>query len=115
MDDNIAGALCYLLGFITGIVFLVLEPYNKRPFVRFHAFQSILFSVGWMILSVALNVVLGYLGVSLHSWLLFAPIRMLISLLGLIIWLYCMYKAYNREMFQLPIVGPMAAQQAKGR
>src|SRR4051794_7462591 len=53
MTNNVAGALCYLFGFITGIVFLVLEPYNKDRFVRFHAFQSIFFSavciVFWMI------------------------------------------------------------------
>ena len=46
MEDNVAGALCYLVGFITGVLFLVLEPYSKRPFVRFHAFQSILFCAG---------------------------------------------------------------------
>jgi uncharacterized membrane protein len=44
MEDNVAGALCYLVGFITGVLFLALEPYSKRPFVRFHAFQSILFA-----------------------------------------------------------------------
>ncbi len=112
MDDNMAGALCYLLGFITGIVFLVLEPYSKRPFVRFHAFQSILFSVGWIAISIALSIVFLILGAILHMWLLFVPLRMLIGLLGFVLWIVCMFKAYNREMFQLPVVGPIAAKQA---
>jgi len=41
MDENVAAALCYLLGVLTGILFLVLEPYNRNPVIRFHAFQSI--------------------------------------------------------------------------
>lgn len=112
MEDNMAGALCYLLGFITGVLFLVLEPYNKRPFVRFHAFQAVLFSVGWIILSIAVSIVLGIMSAVMHMWLLFVPLRMLIGLLGFLLWLFCMYKAYNRELYQLPIVGPMAAKQA---
>ena len=112
MEDNMAGALCYLLGFITGVLFLVLEPYNKRPFVRFHAFQSVIFSVGWIILSIALSIVMGIMSAVMHMWLVFLPLRMLIGLLGFILWLFCMYKAYNRELYQLPIVGPIAAKQA---
>ena len=47
MTDNVASALCYLLGLITGIIFLVLTPYNRNPVVRFHAFQSIFLNVAW--------------------------------------------------------------------
>jgi uncharacterized membrane protein len=109
MDDNVAGALCYLVGFITGILFLVLEPYNKRPFVRFHAFQSIFFCVAWIGLSIALSIVFLTLG---HLWFIFLPIRMLFGFVGFLLWLFLMYKAYNREWFELPIVGPLAAKQA---
>ena len=112
MEDNVAGALCYLLGFITGVLFLVLEPYNKRPFVRFHAFQSILFCAGWIALSIALSIGFGIVGAILHLWLILVPLRGLIGLVGLLIWLFCMYKAYNREWYQLPLVGPIAAKQA---
>ncbi len=112
MEDNMAGALCYLLGFITGIIFLVIEPYNKRPFVRFHAFQAILFSAGWIAISIALSIVFGILGMASGMWVLFLPLRALIGLLGFLLWLFCMFKAYNREMYQLPIVGPIAAKQA---
>jgi hypothetical protein len=41
LTDNVAGALCYLLGIITGIVFLLISPYNQNRTIRFHAFQSI--------------------------------------------------------------------------
>jgi uncharacterized membrane protein len=115
MEDNVAGALCYLFGFITGVLFLVLEPYSKRPFVRFHAFQSILFCAGWIALSIALSIAFGIVGAILHLWFIFVPLRGLIGLIGLLIWLFCMYKAYNREWFQLPVVGPIAAKQAGGQ
>jgi uncharacterized membrane protein len=113
MTDNMAGALCYLVGFITGVLFLILEPYSKRPFVRFHAFQAIFFSVGWIFLSIALRIVFLIVGAAMHMWLLFLPLRMIIWLAGFILWLFCMYKAYNGEWFQLPIVGPLATKQAQ--
>src|SRR5271163_1431428 len=50
MTDNMAGALCYLFGFITGILFLVLAPYNQDRNIRFHAFQSIFLNIAWVIL-----------------------------------------------------------------
>lgn len=112
MDDNVAGALCYLVGFITGILFLLLEPYNKRPFVRYHAFQSIFFCVGWIALSIALSITFVVVGAVAHLWFIFLPIRMLFGFLGFLLWLFCMYKAYNREWYELPIVGPLAAKQA---
>jgi uncharacterized membrane protein len=112
MDDNVAGALCYLIGFITGILFLLLEPYNKRPFVRYHAFQSIFFCVGWIALSIALSITFVVVGAVAHLWFIFLPIRLLFGFLGFLLWLFCMYKAYNREWYELPIVGPLAAKQA---
>src|SRR4051794_23372489 len=58
MADNVAAALCYVLGLITGIVFLVLAPYNRNPAIRFHAFQSIFLSVAWIAIRIALGIVL---------------------------------------------------------
>ena len=111
MTDNLAGALCYAVGFITGVLFLIIEPYSKRPFVRFHAFQSIFFSVGWIFLAIGLRIVFLMVGAAMHLWFFFLPLRMLISLAGFVLWLFCLYKAYNGEWFQLPIVGPLAAKQ----
>src|ERR1035441_9662607 len=75
MADNVASALCYLVGLITGIIFLVLAPYNKNPVIRFHAFQSIFMNVAWIGIVFGLNIVLGIM----HLWSLF----FLSSLVGL--------------------------------
>jgi uncharacterized membrane protein len=112
ISDNVAGALCYLLGFITGIVFLNLEPYNKRQSVRFHAFQSIFFSVGWIALSIALTTILLTLEAAVPLWFIFLPLRVLIGLTGFALWLFCMYKAYSDGYYQLPVVGEFALKEA---
>src|SRR5277367_965031 len=57
MTDNMAGALCYLFGFITGILFLVLAPYNQDRTIRFHAFQSIFLNVAWVIIWIIVGIV----------------------------------------------------------
>jgi uncharacterized membrane protein len=112
MSDNVAGALCYLLGFITGILFLNLEPYSKRQSVRFHAFQSIFFSVGWIALSIALTTILLTLEAAVPLWFIFLPLRVLIGLAGFVLWLFCMYKAYTDGCYQLPVVGEFALKEA---
>src|ERR1700722_15082786 len=57
MTDNMAGALCYLFGFITGILFLVLAPYNQNRNIRFHAFQSIFLNIAWIALWIVAAIV----------------------------------------------------------
>ena len=112
INDNVARALCYLLGFITGIVFLNLEPYRKRPSIRFHAFQSIFFSIGLIALSFALITILLTLESAIQLWFIFLPLRLLIGFTGLALWLFCMYKAYTEESYQLPVVGEFALKEA---
>jgi uncharacterized membrane protein len=113
MTDNLAGALCYLFGFITGILFLVLAPYNQNREIRFHAFQSILLSVAWVIVWVVVTIValafriIPFLGIFVSVVLHFA-----IGLGGLFLWLYMMFKTYNGEKIVLPVIGPMADKQA---
>src|ERR1035441_8834833 len=63
MADNVASALCYLVGLITGIIFLVLAPYNKNPVIRFHAFQSIFMNVAWIVIAFGLHIVLGIMNI----------------------------------------------------
>jgi uncharacterized membrane protein len=113
MTDNVAAALCYLLGLLTGILFLVLEPYNKNRLIRFHAFQSIFFNVACIGLSIVFSILftifirIPFLGavVGLLLWPLFG--------LGMMaVWLFLMYKAYSNEKFVLPIIGPLAEKQA---
>ncbi len=114
MTDNVAGALCYLAGLITGVLFLALAPYNQSKFVRFHAFQSIFFNVAWialwiieMIVSMVLATILPF---GMH--LLFSLLALVIWLGGFLIWLFLMYKAYSNEKFMLPIIGALAEKQA---
>jgi uncharacterized membrane protein len=110
MTDNVAGALCYVLGLITGIIFLALAPYNQNRFVRFHAFQAIFFHVAWIalwIVRLALAFVLPW-GMSL----LLSLFMLLIWLGGLACWIFLIVKAYNGERFKLPIIGDIAEKQA---
>jgi len=99
IGQNIAGLLCYVLGFVTGIVFLVLEKENK--FVRFHAMQSVMTFLALFVISVVIGVI-PFIG---------PIISMLITALGLILWLVLMYKAFKGEKFKLPIVGNFAEAQ----
>jgi uncharacterized membrane protein len=99
LDENIEGLLCYVLGFITGIVFLVIEKENK--FVRFHAMQSLAtFLPLWVV-----SIVIGWIP---FLGLIILP---LIGILGLILWLLLMYKAFKGERFKLPVIGDFVEQQ----
>ncbi|RWR12921.1 hypothetical protein D4N35_005540 [Siminovitchia fortis] len=96
LDENIAGLLCYLGTFVTGIIFFVLE--KKSTFVKFHAMQSIVLFVSLWILGLGV----GY--VPFVGWLL----KSLISLTTFILWIVLMVKAYQRERIKLPVVGDIA-------
>jgi uncharacterized membrane protein len=107
LTDNVAGMLAYFT-IIPAIIFLVLEPYNRSRFVRFHAWQSIFFNVAWWILWFGLHIVahipfLGFL--TLLVW----P---LIGIGGLIVWILLVIKANQGQMFKLPVIGDLAQQQA---
>jgi uncharacterized membrane protein len=107
LAENVAGALAYVT-IIPAIIFLVLDPYNKNRFVRFHAFQSVFFHVAW----IALWMVLGIFGhVPLFGWasLLLWP---LVGLAGFILWLVLVVKAFQGQWFKLPVIGDMAEKQA---
>lgn len=114
MEDNVASALCYLLGLITGVLFLVLEPYNKNKVVRFHAFQSIFFNIGAIVVNIAFSIVFSIMRhvLPLSMWVLFTLLSLGLSLLMLGAWAFLMYKAYNREMFKIPFLGDLAEKQA---
>lgn len=96
LEPHIAAALAYVLGFITGIIFLVI---SKDSFVRFHAWQAILVSV--------LTMVVGWIidaFVSIYWW----RINSLWNLVVLVIFLFLIYKAYNKEKYKLPVLGDLA-------
>ncbi len=113
MTDNMAGALCYLFGFITGILFLVLAPYNQDRNIRFHAFQSIFLNIAWVILwFVVFFVTLIFRAVPFLGFFITAVLNFVLGLGGFIMWLYMMFKTYNGEKIVLPVIGPMAEKQA---
>jgi uncharacterized membrane protein len=114
MASNVAGLLTYVLGFITGIIFLVIDPYKNDRFVRFHAFQSIFFNVALIVFWIAYSTVARVLGfVSLGIlYVLMAGLGLLLSLAILAYWIFLMYKAYNNETYKVPFIGDLAAKQA---
>ncbi|MBF0705537.1 DUF4870 domain-containing protein [Alkalihalobacillus hwajinpoensis] len=100
MEENVSGLLTYVLGFVTGIIFLLIEKENK--FVRFHAMQSIVVFGTLFVASLVMNVI-PIIG-SLVSLLILPP-------LSLIVWIVLMVKAYQGQMYKLPIVGEFAEKQ----
>ena len=88
LTRNIAGALAYSLGIITGILFMVLEPYRRDRFVRFHAMQSILYFVFAVAFSIGWSIVVGIL-MNISGWVFVVafPIRLIISLAMFGLWL----------------------------
>ena len=109
MADNVASALCYALGFITGIIFLVLEPYSKNKVVRFHAFQSIFLSIA--------AIAIRYILVMIFFWS-FSGVFMGLAIVGIfgfacfLLWLYVIISTFQGKKVVLPVIGPLAQQQA---
>lgn len=114
ISANAAAALCYLAGLITGIVFLVIDPYKTDRFVRFHAFQSIFFNIAWIALWMCWMIVGLILGAVTKGlfFLLQLPIDLLLMAGGFGLWIFLMYSAYQNRTFKLPVIGQLAAKQA---
>lgn len=98
-NENLMGAASYLLGFVTGIIFLLVEKQSR--FVRFHAMQSTLLFGGIFVI----NIALGF--VPILGWL----VGLILSFVAFILWIVCMWKAFQGEMYKVPFVGEMAEQQ----
>ena len=114
LTPNVAGALAYLVGAITGILFLVIDPFKADRFVRFHAFQSIFFNLAWIAFWIVWMIVGVMLGAISHGlfFIIQLPINLLITVGGFCLWAYLMYSAYQGKTFQLPVIGALAATQA---
>jgi uncharacterized membrane protein len=106
-SDNGAGAIAYIT-FLPAIAFLALPPYNKSSFVRFHAWQSIFLTVGW----VALFVILAILARIPVFGLIIFPIMLLVDLGMFALWILAVIKALNGLRFKLPVIGALAESQA---
>lgn len=100
LQDNVAGMLSYFL--IPAIIFLVMEPYNRNRFIRFHAFQGIFYSIAWFVA----GVIAGFLPI---LNLLLIPLVGLAFLIG---WVILAVKAFQGQKFKLPVIGELAEKQA---
>jgi uncharacterized membrane protein len=108
MAENVAGMLCYLIGWVTGLVFFLID---KRPFVRFHAAQS-------MVVFGGLAVIYFLFGIFFRAGFMFmggfgalgflALLSSLIWLVGVVLWILLMVKAYQHEKFEVPVAAGIA-------
>jgi uncharacterized membrane protein len=111
MTDNVAGMLAYFT-IIPAILFLVMEPYNRKPFVRFHAFQSLFFCLVWIAVWMASVMIATAMLFSGMYWF-FWPLRMVLGLGFFIVWILLVLKANQGQMWKLPIIGDIAEKQAR--
>jgi uncharacterized membrane protein len=107
MAENIAGLLCYVLGWLTGIIFLLID---KRPFVRFHAAQSIVVFGGLTIIRIILGTAfgIGSLFGGFGSWSLGFLLFEIVNLVMLVLWILLMIKAYQGERYRVPFAADKA-------
>jgi uncharacterized membrane protein len=100
-NENLMGAVTYLLGFITGIIFLVIEKDSK--FIRFHAMQSTMVFGGMFVLMFVVGMIpiLGQL------------VGLALSIVSMVLWIFLMWKAFQGEMYKLPKIGDLAEEQLK--
>ena len=101
MEQNLEGLLCYVLVWVTGIIFLILEKDNK--FVRFHAVQSIIVFGAYTVIAI----ILGFLGT------IGSILGYIVGALAFILWIVLMVKAYQGQMYKLPIAGDIAEKNSK--
>jgi len=105
LSENVAGLLCYLLGWITGLIFYFID---KRPFVRFHAAQSIVVFGGLTVIRIVLAML--FVPSSLAGFSMGFGLLALVSLLGFVLWVLLMVKAYQGEKFRIPLAADLADQ-----
>lgn len=96
LAENVAGLLCYALGWVTGLIFLLID---KRSWVKFHAAQSIAVFGGLTIIRIGLLFMTHFLG-----W----GIQALLGLIGFVLWIFLMVKAYQHETVRIPIAADIA-------
>lgn len=112
LSENAAAAIAYLT-IIPAVIFLVLEPYNKMPLVKFHSWQSIALGV----VAFLLQVIISICQIALHFipgiFILFGLVHLVVAVGLFLLWLYVILKASKGEWFKLPIIGDFAEKQAR--
>lgn len=113
LAPNLAGALAYVLGPITGILFLVMEKQSR--FVRFHAMQSVLVGIALIIVNAVLSFANAILvRIPFIGWLFALGLAMIVGLASLVLWLALMFQAYQGKEWELPVVGEHARKFSEG-
>jgi uncharacterized membrane protein len=112
LSENAAAAIAYIT-IIPAIIFLVLEPYNRMPLVRFHSWQSI----GLGVAAFLLEVIISICEVALHFipgiFILFGLVHLVIGVCLFLVWLFIILKASKGEWYKLPVIGDFAEKQAR--
>lgn len=105
ISDNAAGAISYFT-FLPAFLFLLVAPYKENPYVRFHAWQSVLLDITAFVVEIIFGAI-ALLTIFLGSMTLVYSLRM-ISVLWLVLWLVCVIKAMNGKRFKIPVLGNIA-------
>jgi uncharacterized membrane protein len=108
LSNNAAGGIAYLT-IIPAIVFLIIEPFKRSSFVRFHAWQSIFFFVAWALVDILVGVVEN---LAPSAVFLTLTLLQLVGLAFFVVWLVVLINAFNGKRIKLPIIGNVAQQQA---
>jgi uncharacterized membrane protein len=111
-SDNSASALAYVT-IVPAILFLILEPYNKIPLVRFHCFQSIGLGVSWVVVWVSVSILHSLLRPIPLAFILFILLDFAIVIGFFLLWLITILKASKGEWYKLPIIGDIALKQVQ--
>jgi uncharacterized membrane protein len=108
LESNIAGLLCYVVGWITGLIFFLIE--EKDEFVRFHAVQSMIVFGAWSVIAIVLDNILY--AISHTGGEVFSSLW---SVLAFVLWIVLMIKAYQGKRFKLPVSGELAEKYSKSK
>ena len=111
IPENIAGVVAYVT-ILPAVVFLFLEPFKRNFFVRFHAFQHLFLWVAGFVIAVVAGILSALLQLIPFMRVLVFPLGGLITLAWFFVWVLLVVKAYQHELFKLPIIGDLAEQQA---
>jgi uncharacterized membrane protein len=100
------GAICYLGFFVTGLIFLFVEPYNRDEFIRFHARQSIVFTIAWVAVWIVFTVFIRVMPgpISAVLW----GILSIVHILFAVFWVFLMVKAFQGERYRIPELADFA-------
>ena len=108
LSDNAAGALAYVT-IIPAIIFLIVEPYNRNSYIRYHSWQSIFLNATWLAVWVVFRIILAMTFFSFIGWIVLMPLLWLVFFIA---WLIAVINAGQGKRLKLPVIGDLAEKQA---